>query len=617
MDSQSNSASNSASPTARCLIPHRPSIFRSHLSVTFSTLRTVIPLRRRTPRRETDERPITAPPTYRGSEHRYFVPGQASRKRPSIHQIHTSSLADSEPLFPFEELRYHSCPSINLSPCTFCGMRSAYRPSLSEPCEDCRSRSPFSHMGMVLRPKSRVKSNQKAQSHSRETLSRQSASSDEAPRIATPEIAAMRAGNPPRKARLPVTRPGASNKVLNPPPGHSGSQSPCLESVFPSTRADQWRKSAPDSDKVRPTSPKLHHVHGLPNSKAYPYVRKSEVPQHFVAIRAGAPSPLAGFAHDVREKRSRVDRSTDFTETVHYGKLPKPALVADVRKRRQGQLERSHVVEELPMGQSELAELLLGELQYGREQLDHNSTYRGPKPEQESPRSSFARLFDRQGDHTRMTSEDNEPASKGRKSGLKKDTTTTHKAEGILRGGGGDEIATYSRRELLVKHLLPTCHSPDHRCSTTSSSDDEDIPARHPHPVRIARAKQRAHGTARLPRHMSCISLTPPALSLRGGAGSPSTLRDYERVPPTLLWLAGGGHKPVTAASWKERKPKSRVSGVLGLGVHGLRAGQAYVRSTPVVKEGGEGAAPVAEEGGLRNAAQGPPVEAPAPGGGC
>jgi hypothetical protein len=128
---------------------------------------------------------------------------------------------------------------------------------------------------------------------------------------------------------------------------------------------------------VRPTSPKLHHIHGLPNSKAYPYVHKSEVPQHFAAIRAGAPSPLTDFAHDAREKRSKADRSTDFTETVYYGKIPKPAFISDVRKRRPGQTEWSHVVEELPMEQSERGERLRGELQYGSEQLDHSGAYRG------------------------------------------------------------------------------------------------------------------------------------------------------------------------------------------------------------------------------------------------
>ena len=126
----------------------------------------------------------------------------------------------------------------------------------------------------------------------------------------------------------------------------------------------------------------------------------------------------------------------------------------------------------------------------------------------------------------------------------------------------------------------------------------------------------------------------------------------------------------MSTASWKAGKPKRRVSGVLGLGVYGLRAGETYERgggkngasahvvgeekvekgsgldegsasaksrsvvdsnpdapnvqaaatgeaqedapSSPVVKENIEDKAPVAAGGGLKNAAEDPPVEAPA-----
>lgn len=67
-----------------------------------------------------------------------------------------------------------------------------------------------------------------------------------------------------------------------------------------------------------------------------------------------------------------------------------------------------------------------------------------------------------------------------------------------------------------------------------------------------------------------------PIVSLRGGTGSPSALRGYERLPPTLFWLAGGQGKPITTVSWKTQRPKKRMNGLLGMTLHGLDAGTEY-----------------------------------------
>ncbi|KAF2790003.1 hypothetical protein K505DRAFT_365130 [Melanomma pulvis-pyrius CBS 109.77] len=42
-----------------------------------------------------------------------------------------------------------------------------------------------------------------------------------------------------------------------------------------------------------PASPKLHHIHGLPRAKDYPYVHKREVARHLAAQQAGLPSPIS------------------------------------------------------------------------------------------------------------------------------------------------------------------------------------------------------------------------------------------------------------------------------------------------------------------------------------
>ncbi|KAH8725769.1 hypothetical protein GQ44DRAFT_615152 [Phaeosphaeriaceae sp. PMI808] len=57
---------------------------------------------------------------------------------------------------------------------------------------------------------------------------------------------------------------------------------------------------------------------------------------------------------------------------------------------------------------------------------------------------------------------------------------------------------------------------------------------------------------------------------LRGGA------REDERLSATLYWLAGGRGKAVTVGGWKKMRGKKRMGGLIGMAVHGVRAGVEY-----------------------------------------
>jgi hypothetical protein len=62
-------------------------------------------------------------------------------------------------------------------------------------------------------------------------------------------------------------------------------------------------------------------------------------------------------------------------------------------------------------------------------------------------------------------------------------------------------------------------------------------------------------------------------------------------LPPTLFFLAGGTGKPVSATTWRARRPQRRMGGLLGLAIHGRRAGTRYdTRSEGGEGEGGGGA---------------------------
>lgn len=620
----------------------------------FNTLVSALPLRRNTPQQEPPPRPKTAPTPNQPLVRPNVDTAQRPERRVPIPPIHIPSLAEPEQPCPYDETKYHSFSSTERRRCTFCGMRPPSRLSSSSPCKECRSRSPFSHMKLGFGHRPKLRGRKEVKPSTLEAPEReQDSSDDEGPRIVPREIAAKRIGNPPRKAALPVPRAGALNNSLDPLTEHPPYHSTKRTSASPSKIADTAR---PQAHHVRPTSPRLHYLHGLPDSKAYPYVRKSEVQQHFAALRAGSPSPLAEFALAAEQQKRKQDRSADFSETVYYGRIPKPALVPEMEKRdcpeQPGRSNVVVVVEEETLqlgGHIVITECVGLEQQHDLDERLHSSMHATAVEHQHSqPR--FFRLFSRS--NSRAAS----PAS---------DSPTPRDAEPIVRLRGGDDThntAYPSGCGLLLKQLLLTCHRPRRGGTqdTDSSSDEHDSPPRIADPVRIACVKRRNTGTARLPRNIqrrdavsrtvarsrtfsvsihrdgdgdadtttvssprtatpttthrtpgspapcippssfrcpsSPLSLplkscshsnkqTPtPALPpvpapldppcLRGGAGSPSTLRNNDTLPPTLFWLAGGSRRPVDAARWKARKPQTRMGGWLGWAVYGLNGGK-------------------------------------------
>src|SRR5437764_3150 len=70
---------------------------------------------------------------------------------------------------------------------------------------------------------------------------------------------------------------------------------------------------------LRPVSPKLHHIHGLPAAKKYPYVHKREVEAHLAALHAGSPSPLRRSTDEATPSVVLPGSSYDYSETVFYG----------------------------------------------------------------------------------------------------------------------------------------------------------------------------------------------------------------------------------------------------------------------------------------------------------
>ena len=471
----------------------------------------------------------------------------------------------------------------------------------------------------------------------RDSRPQHSPSSEECPRIVPPEIAAKRIGNPPRRAALPVPRPGAINPALQ---QRSATRS---EDIPPRS------KSALEFNQVRPISPELHYHRYLRNSKDYPYVRESEVSQHLDAIRAGAPSPLIDFARAARRKKTS-DPTTDFSETVFYGQKFSAAFTNSAEQRQSSQPSRSNLVVEgyLETGGHVVVERPRPEQQASiNAQLYHSNVYPRRSPEQ-SGRQSRASI--RSADSRRRTRHrDSEDDFKTNDQLPDFQEGPAYDEMPRLRGGsGGDENIHTRSCGLTMKQLLLTCDS--HGYDTDSGSDDYLPPARTPNIAEVARALRRAHGTSRLPKGISrrdgcqetprtgrstsgggdvtnpatsrtasfaatypqsrsifsylplfglasifaritgpsidtpAVSAShtiqpvtlPPTVSLRGGAGSPSALRDHQRVPSTLFWLAGGKGKPITTASWKSQKPSRRMGGVFGMALHGLDAGTEY-----------------------------------------
>ncbi|CAN9271098.1 unnamed protein product [Alternaria alternata] len=399
------------------------------------------------------------------------------------------------------------------------------------------------------------------------SLPQHSSSSEEGPRLVPPEIAAKRIGNPPRKAALPIQRSGAVNDSLTPPSDQRSSQS--LENRITAAHANvpRRRKSALEQNDVRPISPRLHYHHGLPNSKDYPYVLKSEVSQHLDAIRAGEPSPLIDFACAARLKKAS-DRMTDFSETVFYGQKFSAAFGPIPEQHSSLQPPRSTLIVERSLDTG------------GHVVIER------PRPEQQASINALLHSGDKPGHGYATDSDNDENLPPARTLNLAEIARASRQAhgisrlpKGISRRGGSQETSRVGKSAAgsgHVTNLLPSrtpsfaaTHSQPRsmffHLPTFGLTSTPALPT-----VPPSNRSAPFTDVAIQPRTQS------PIVSLRGGTGSPSALRGYERLPPTLFWLAGGRGKPITTVSWKTQRPKKRMNGLLGMTLHGLDAGTEY-----------------------------------------
>lgn len=294
-----------ASTKAHHAEPQYPSALRRRISLGFSTFMSAVPLRKTTSQQEPSLRPTTSPsPTQPSLSHGINL-SQRTEQQKLKPPIHLPPLVEPEQPCPYDQTKYHLFSSIEHSRCTVCGMRSS-RPRSSEPCKQCHSKNPFSHIKIGFRQKPVSPISKEATHSNLEYSPEYSGSSEECLRIVPPEIAAKRIGNPPRRAALPVPRQGTINNIFNPPRSSSASN-PTKQS------SESHNKVALRGEPVRTTSPKLHRLHGLPDSKAYPYVHRREVQENVAAIRAGTSSPSADFANAVQQ-RKEWNESVDFSD---------------------------------------------------------------------------------------------------------------------------------------------------------------------------------------------------------------------------------------------------------------------------------------------------------------
>ncbi|KAI5375076.1 hypothetical protein J4E82_006155 [Alternaria postmessia] len=464
-----------------------------------------------------------------------------------IIQIQVASLSEPNQHCPYDPSNYRSFSNVERSCCSFCGMRPPKSP-FSVSCDESRSESALSHMRPALGKRTDLTARREVTIQNA-SLPQHSSSSEEGPRLVPPEIAAKRIGNPPRKAALPIQRSGAVNDSLTPPSDQRSSQS--LENRITAAHANvpRRRKSA------------------LEQNDDYPYVLKSEVSQHLDAIRAGEPSPLIDFACAARLKKAS-DRMTDFSETVFYGQKFSAAFGPIPEQHSSLQPPRSTLIVERSLDTG------------GHVVIER------PRPEQQASINALLHSGDKPGHGYATDSDNDENLPPARTLNLAEIARASRQAhgisrlpKGISRRGGSQETSRVGKSAAgsgHVTNLLPSrtpsfaaTHSQPRsmffHLPTFGLTSTPALPT-----VPPSNRSAPFTDVAIQPRTQS------PIVSLRGGTGSPSALRGYERLPPTLFWLAGGRGKPITTVSWKTQRPKKRMNGLLGMTLHGLDAGTEY-----------------------------------------
>jgi hypothetical protein len=616
-----------ASPTTLGPASERPRTLKRRISSSFNTFLAALPIRRSSPHISSNLRSNTA--LGEGVVIRRVVAGanpQAIQHSPVI-RLQVPSLSEPSQPCPYDASKYHSFPSLKRARCTFCGMRPAKSPS-SEPCSECRSKSALSHIKSAFRrkPDSKAKEETTVRSH---LPLQHSPSSEEGPRIVPPKIAAKRIGNPPRTAAVLVPRPGAINTSLERRNNTRGAdvsrrsksalERDNVRPISPKLHYHHGLPNSKDYPYVR-ESEVSQHLDAIRAGAPSPLIDFARA-----ARRKKASDRTTNFSETVFYGHKFSAAFTNSAEHRRLAQPPRSNLVVE------GYLETGgHVVVERPHPEQQASI---------DAQLYHSNVYprRSPEQSQRQPRASRRSANSR--NRTRRRDSDHDPDTNDQLPDFQERPIYDEMPK-LRGGSGGYEHSHTSGCGLTMMQLLLTCHKPAHGYDADSNSDDGLPPARTPNPAEFARALRRAHGTSRLPKgisrgdgsqetpqtgrsasggeditslptsrtasfaatypqscsilsylqSLSLISIFSrpgrpvaegpttllPTASLRGGAGSPSALRDNERVPPTLFWLAGGKGESIKTSSWKSHKPKKRMGGLLGMALHGLDAGTEY-----------------------------------------
>lgn len=510
--------------------------------------------------------------------------------------------------------------------CSFCGMRGP-KVVHTEPYYARATDDTGSHMCSAYdRPHTQTKhlaSNAASPDHHTGS----SSSALLGPRPVSPERAAGRIGNPPRVSRLPpgvICLPTANRTQVHQDSKGANSSHRIETTSRGSRRYDGYTQKSGNIGKEepvpKPSSPKLHHIHGLPNSEDFSFVHRHEIPKHAIALRAGSTSPLTDRSTNLKYSPS-VRGPSDFSDTVYYsGKndtssasqtsTQKPHITTVFLSKRQGSEGTFFDFQQSPLDSA----------------LTGSKVYRKHSPQQTQPTKFSQTLTDITDSGTTFGSQDTASTTIGGKRLELRGGSPAGDLGPKLRGGSGHERLWTDTFGFKLKRWLLTCHGP---CPDDFDADsDGELPPSHAVPPgRVAQMHQKMNGRASLPAHlskkapaifsmsnsplsgaafsstpprtpssfhfpvldlptlhhrrpMSSITqptsltpphvLTPPIAHLRGGAASP------DEIPPTLFWLAGGKGEPINFNSWKQSRPSKRMGGLFGLAVFGERYGKVY-----------------------------------------
>lgn len=254
-------------------------------------------------------------------------------------------------------------------------------------------------------------------------------------------------------------------------------------------------------------TPKLHHIHGTPKAKDYPYMHKSEVKEHLVAVRAGSPSLLdqgssePGFV-------ATTAAVTDYSETVYYSHQSYQDSTTSGRCTIH---VRSHA---FPQPRHEA--LITQEYEH-RGDLAMNHSHRTERNSRETDIAQNYVYLGRLSEHSnRRDLLCDEPRNPGSNSTFSRQGTTTAERIGArrlelrggipdvlprLRGGSGQHYSILSNFALRFKTwvLLGPCSKEN---STDTCCDTDPPSARVPAPKRIAVVNQMARGSIAIPSDM-------------------------------------------------------------------------------------------------------------------